>query len=154
MMGLDAGLEGERVPHYRCYFLGDHAHIDAAEYIEADSDAEAHERAEAPYGVRHTQIHGFDLWQGARFVGHGGGAARRATGPRPAPPPQDAGIRSRGERYRMKAEEIRTSAEAMHHGAPREAMLRLAASYDALADRFGRLSEPGEAPKANPKKSG
>jgi hypothetical protein len=48
-------------------------------------------------------------------------------------------------RWRNKAEEIRTTAEQMHHSRARGSLLRLADSYDIMADQEEALHQPGAA---------
>ena len=52
-------------------------------------------------------------------------------------------------RWRQKAEECRTVAEQMQNPMAKESFLHMARSYDALAERLERHSEPGlKAPDA------
>ena len=55
---------------------------------------------------------------------------------------------SRAYQLRARAEEIRTIAQTMQYAAPRSMMLRMAATFDKLADRLegrqhGAITPPG-----------
>jgi hypothetical protein len=102
---------------YRCFFLNLHATIAAVEFVEAASDAEAVARVEAAFRENETGLSGYELWDGARIV-------RREL---------DSSL-EQIRRWRMKAEEIRTSGDGFADGASRQYLLNAAETYEALAN--------------------
>ena len=114
--------------HYRCYFLNLQSAIAGVEIIEADTDAEAVERAEAVFREKGVGFSGIEVWD----------RGRRIQRELDDSPPQ---IR----RWRMKAEEIRTAAESFADNSARQALLHSAATYEVLADaaeaRFQRRKD-------------
>jgi hypothetical protein len=102
---------------YRCFFLNLHATIAAVEFIEAESDAEAVERAEAIFRENSAGLSGYELWDAARIV-------QREL---------DSSL-EQIRRWRMKAEEIRTSGEGFADNSSRQYLLNAAETYEALAN--------------------
>ncbi len=105
------------MPSYRCFFLDLHAKIAAVEFLEAQSDAEAVERAEAAFRENGATLSGYELWDGARIV-------RREL---------DSSL-ERIRRWRMKAEELRTGGEGFTDNSSRQYLLNAAETYEALAN--------------------
>jgi hypothetical protein len=55
-----------------------------------------------------------------------------------------AGLQYRARQWRAKAEECRTTAESLNSASARDVFLRLASSYDLLADRMEGPIQPAE----------
>jgi len=84
---------------YRCFLLI-HAAFAGVEIIETETDAEAEERAETLVRDRGPRFNGYDPWDGTRDV-------QRV---REIPRERDDSLVPI-QRWRMKAEEIRTAAD-------------------------------------------
>jgi hypothetical protein len=82
------------MPSYRCYFLDLHSEIAGVEFIEADTDSDAVERGDVVFREKGTGFSAVEVWDRGRRIerelNNGPGQIRRS---------------------RMKAEEIRTSAD-------------------------------------------
>ena len=102
---------------YRCYFLNLHCAITGFEIIEAETDAEAAERAEALYREKGAWLSGIEVWhQGRRVQCELDDSLQRIR------------------RWRMKAEELRTAGQDFTDNRGRNYLLHAAESYEALAD--------------------
>ncbi len=53
---------------YRCYFLNLRSQIDGVEFVEAETDAEALERAEAVFRAKGAHFSGYEVWDCGRRV--------------------------------------------------------------------------------------
>jgi len=112
---------------YRCYFLDMHSTIARVEVIEAETDAEALERAAIALRAQGDGFSGVEVWDRGRRI-------ERAQG---------EGL-EQIRRWRMKAEELRTAAESFTNDSARRAFLSSAETYDALANALeARLRRQG-----------
>jgi len=105
------------MPSYRCFFLDLHAKIAAVEFIAAESDGKAVERADAAFRENGAGLSGYELWDGTRIV-------QREL---------DSSL-EQIRRWRMKAEELRTSGESFTDSSSRQYLLNAAETYEALAN--------------------
>ena len=103
--------------HYRCYFLDLHSKIAAVEIIQADTDADAVLRADILFRERGAGYTGIEVWDRGRRIER-----------------QLADVPLQIRRWRMKAEEIRTTVEGFGDRSARQAWLNSADTYDALAN--------------------
>jgi hypothetical protein len=101
---------------YRCHLLRSPAATAAVVYIEAESDAEAVERARELFRAKGSAFNGIELWD----------RERRVEREFHHPPEQ---IR----RWRLKAAELRIAAQSFADGSARHALLHSADTYEALA---------------------
>jgi hypothetical protein len=100
--------------HYRCYLLNLHSRIERAEMIEAETDADAVARGDAIFRERGAGFSRIEVWDRGRRL-----ERQSDDGPEQI------------RRWRMKAEELRTTADGFANGA---ALQSSAATYDTLAD--------------------
>lgn len=113
--------------HYRCYFLNLRSEIAAIEIIEAADDADALDRADTLFREKGAGFSGVAVWDRARRV-------QRES--------KDGLERIR--RWRMKAEEIRTTAEGFSDGSARQHLHGSARTYEALANAAEARLERGQ----------
>ena len=109
---------------YRCLFLNSQFAIAGVEIIEAETDAEAVERAERVFAEKAARFNGYELWYGAWRV------HQHAT-------PVQLSLDDSPERirwWRMKAEELRTGAEGFTNHSSRDYFQHAAETYEALAN--------------------
>ena len=107
---------------YRCFLLL-HAATVGVRIIEAESDLEATERAEAVVLDSGNKFDGYELWDGTRQVKRVQGIHREWDD-----------TREQIHRWRMKAEELRAAAEGFASQASRDYFLHTAQTYEALAN--------------------
>ena len=55
---------------YRCYFLNPQSRICDIDVIEAETDAEALERAEAVFRAKGARFSGYEVWDRGRHLHH------------------------------------------------------------------------------------
>jgi hypothetical protein len=120
---------------YRCFLLK-HAAIAGVQIIEAASDLEAAERAEAVVLDSGAKFDGYELWDGTRQVKRVQGIQREWDD-----------TREQIRYWRMKAEELRAAAEGFANQASRDYFLHTAETYEALANNTeARLDRRKEKP--------
>jgi hypothetical protein len=105
--------------HYRCYFLNLHAKIAGVEVIVAVGDADAWAQADALFREKRAGFSAVEVWDRGRRVER----------------PADDGV-DQIRRWRLKAEEIRTAADAFADASARDTMRNSAETYEALANSF------------------
>jgi hypothetical protein len=103
------------MPSYRCCFLNLHAKIAGAEIIQADTDAEAVERAEAVFRKKGAGFSGVEVWDGGRHV-------HREI---------DRSL-EKIRHWRKKAQGLRAAATAFAASSAREGLLHSAEAYEDL----------------------
>ena len=118
---------------YRCFLLM-HSAFAGVEIFDAETDAEAEDRAEVLVRDRAPRFNGYDLWDGTRRVQRVLEIQREMND-----------TRERIRRWRMKAEELRTAADDFTNNSSRGYFQHAAEAYEALANgaegRFERRKE-------------
>ena len=102
---------------YRCYFLNLHSEIASVEIIDADTDADAVAQGDTLFREQGAGYISVEVWDLGRRVERNAEDNTRQI-----------------QRWRLKAEEIRTALDGFADGTARNWMRNSADTYDALAN--------------------